>query len=107
MPAITAAHLFVYSALYLLFVGAVFHSAFAKPDGGMTLLQVSRPRHKHRAMMAVAMRIAARRDGQGRGRPGSLGTCVFGLAPQREHHLSPAAVVAVFAQVNSLPRAEA
>ena len=39
LPAITTAHLLVYSALYLLFVGAVFHAAFAKPGGGVTLLQ--------------------------------------------------------------------
>jgi hypothetical protein len=39
LPVVIVANLSVYSALYLLFVGAVFHFAFAKPDGSMTLLQ--------------------------------------------------------------------
>jgi hypothetical protein len=38
LPVIAGAHLFVYSSLYLLFVGAVFHSAVAKPGGGMSFL---------------------------------------------------------------------
>jgi hypothetical protein len=37
--ALVAAHLVVYSSLYLLFVGAVIHAAFVKPAAGLSILQ--------------------------------------------------------------------
>jgi hypothetical protein len=40
LPALIAAHLVVYVSLYLLFVGAVLHAAFAKSTGGLGLVQV-------------------------------------------------------------------
>jgi hypothetical protein len=39
LPALVITQLFVYLILYMLFVGAVIHAAFAKIDGSMTLLQ--------------------------------------------------------------------
>jgi hypothetical protein len=39
LPAVIVAHLLVYLSLYLLFVGAVLHAAFAKPTGGLSFLQ--------------------------------------------------------------------
>ena len=39
LPALIAAHSFVYSTLYLLMVGAVLHAAFAKSATGLSLLQ--------------------------------------------------------------------
>lgn len=40
LPAVIAAHLLVYLSLYLLFVGAVMHAAFAKSTSGVSPLQI-------------------------------------------------------------------
>jgi hypothetical protein len=39
LPALIAAHFLLYSMLYLLFIGAVLHAAFAKSNGGLGFLQ--------------------------------------------------------------------
>jgi hypothetical protein len=39
LPTLVAAHLLVYLSLYFLFLGAVFHAAFAKPTVSMPPLQ--------------------------------------------------------------------
>jgi hypothetical protein len=40
LPLLVGAHLLVYSTLYLLFVGANFHAAFAKSTGGPGFVQL-------------------------------------------------------------------
>ena len=40
LPIAVAGHLFVYSSLYFIFVGAVCHAALAKPHGGIGALLI-------------------------------------------------------------------